>query len=213
MNEKYAHIPQIKGGIIFSDPWYGPDVWCQYRNEFSDKDWLMKMESQTEDGSIYVNLTLGNAYFSANLTTKEAGEDLQLYYPNDLKVHEVELGIDTAKIFCGSMDNWNAWREEGAIHTGADGMFGNLLVFHRAEEKTPVGFLLLAGLDGTFASEKELFQTLCASFDGQEITKEQYTQLCQSYSLNQKIRTAAEQGTTNDGVSPAQAKESQDHER
>ena len=58
---KYAEIPQVRGGVAFSDPSYSADVWCCYQKAFNPSSgWVMKMEStRDEDGYAEFSLLIG----------------------------------------------------------------------------------------------------------------------------------------------------------
>lgn len=193
---KYAEIPTIKKGIAFSDPWYDESVWCQYRKEFHDTDWLMKLETRRdEDNYINMTLSIGRRTLMTGLKCEETDPELgqfDLAYPSRFQYDEAELGIDTAKIFIGSLDNFEKFAEEGAVYTAADGMFGNLYAFTCRGEDQPAGFLLLAAVDGDITEEEELFQTLRSSFDGREIDKDRYDARTDPSDLSLRVLAAAE---------------------
>lgn len=193
---KYAEIPEIKKGIAFSDPWYDETVWCQYRKEFSDKDWVMKLETRRdEDNYINMTMSIGRRTLMAGLECEETNPELgefNLSYPSRFQYGEVELGIDTAKIFVGSLDNFEKFAEEAAVYTAADGMFGNLCVFTCKGEENPAGFLLFAAVDGEIAEEEALYQTLRSSFDGQEIDKAKFESLTALSDLSLRVQAASE---------------------
>lgn len=117
--EKYASIDSVNGGIVFSNPWYGPEVSCQYRKEFNASSWLMRFKAREEDGIIFFDMHLGrNTMCADTALLEEANGDLSISYPKRYIFDSVELGIDTAQIFCGSIKNWKNWAEEAAVYTG-----------------------------------------------------------------------------------------------
>lgn len=193
MATRYAKISKIEKGVVFSDPWYGADVWCQYRHAFSAKDWLMELNSRTEDGLVYFEMKLGRPTVSHGVALKEGEEgNYNISYPSKYDVKTVELGMDTACIFCGNMENWDQFGESGALRTGTDGMFGDLMVFTCKGEEEPAGFLLMGVLDEMFGGEEDIFKHLNASFNGQEITLELYAELTSPDSLAYQLCAAQE---------------------
>lgn len=190
---RFAKIPEIKKGVVFSDPWYGPDVWCQYRQPFHAKDWLMQLDSTTEDGILYFQLKLGRCTVAHGIQATDTKDgSFRIACPGRYTIKDVELGMDTACIFCGNMENWDTFGESGAIRTGTDGMFGDLMVFTCKGESDPAGFLLIGALDETFGREEDLFKHLTAAFNGQEITKALYQELSSPDSLQFQVCAAAE---------------------
>jgi len=178
---------------VFSDPSYGSDVWCQYRKDFSDKNWFMSLE--TKDGeynSIDFSIKLGRPSFVDNFKLEAKGDELRMFYPQRYNLESVELGMDTACIFCGTKENFVNWGEEAAINTGTDGLFGDLYVFTVKGEAQPAGFFLNAFIDKTFITEKELFQELTACFEGKEISKEEFLAKTDSKTMENKMLIAEE---------------------
>lgn len=193
METKYARIPEIKKGVVFSDPWYKADVWCQYRKSFSAKDWVMELQSRVEDGYVYFQMKLGRPTASRGVNTSKRDDgSVGIAYPYIYNIDQVELGMDTACIYCGNMENWQKFGEAAAIRTGTDGMFGDLMVFTCRGETDPAGFLLMGVLDESFGNEEEIFKHLNASFNGQEITQELYSELCSQDSLSYQLCAARE---------------------
>ncbi len=208
---RYAHIPEIKTGLVFSDPLYNETVWCQHRSQFQAKDWYMKLEtSRNEDNYIDITLFLGRPSLMTQLTV-EKNEDQEecISYPSYCKSNTIELGIDTAKIFVGTLDNFEDWAEEGAIRTGADGMFGGLLEFTCKHEDTPAGYVLLSELDSQITDEEDLFHTLLASFDAKELSAEIYNVRTNSLGVKAMIAheyKAAKSAEEKQGTTPLQEK-------
>lgn len=188
--EKFGHIPLIEKGVVFSDPWYKEDVWCQYRKEFIDSNWLMKMETKhdPELGYIDFTLVLGRPTMMKNTRVKDAPDgSLSISYLTHYDMAEKEIGMDTAQIFCGSMKNWDQFGESAALHTGTDGFFGSLLVFTVKGDDEPAGFVLLGGIDETFANEESLFRHMLSGFDGQEISRKVYQEKTDMRTLTNKV--------------------------
>lgn len=171
---KYCHIAELKKGVVFSDPSYEETIWCQYRKEFQANDWLMKVESSVEDGILRMNICLGRATFSRYVKTQEMEKGLSITHPRRYEIKETELGIDTARIFLGTKENWEQFREEASVYTAADGLFGDLLEFTCKGENTPCGYVMIASVDASLTNSQELFQLLSQSFSGKEITKGEY---------------------------------------
>lgn len=174
---KYAFIPEIKDGVVFSDPWYDENTWCQYRKEFSDRNWFMKLE--THDGeydTLCFQLVLGRSTMVNSVNVKETEEGYRLRFPEHYLMSDKELGIDTACIYLGSMKNFKEFGESIAFETGADGGFGDLFVSTVKGDVDPAGFVLFGAFDKAFMTEKELFEQLAATFDGKEITKEEFVE-------------------------------------
>lgn len=191
-NTNYCQIAEIKKGVVFSDPEYDESVWCQYRKEFQDKDWLMKLETSVDDGILQMNLSLGRATFSQHVSLQETEKGLSITHPRRYEIKETELGIDTARIFLGSKENWEYFRDEAAIYTAADGLFGDLLEFTCKGETTPCGYLVIASIDAALTNSQELFQLLSETFGGKEITKERYLEAINPAALSFKQLEARE---------------------
>lgn len=211
--EKYAYIPKINRGVVFSDPSYDKKVSCQYRKEFSDINWLMKLETEKftwdkDFSTVDFNLFIGRPTM-INLTQLKPDEDrVSLYTSQHYDIKDVEIGMDTACIFCGSMENWRQFPEEAAISTGTDGLFGNLFVFTCKGDDTPVGFLLFGSIDECFATEEDLFNNFVSSFDGLELSKEEFNfrsnlkSLPNKVILSNELRTAGLIEKNNNGIVP-----------
>lgn len=210
---RYAQIPEIKG-VAFSDPWYDESVWCQYRKDFRENDWYMKMETlRDEEGYFDVSLFLGRRTLMAQLSVEKGGEQGDsVSYPYYCNFESTEIGIDTAKVYIGNLENFAAWGEEGAIRTGVDGMFGELFEFTCKNEAQPAGFVLFSALDGSITNEDELFMTLLSSFEGKEIDKEKYNHAIDNLAVKAMIanehRAAKTVKTEN-----AMQQENSDHDR
>lgn len=188
--EKYAHIPFIEDGVVFSDPWYKEDVWCQYRKEFTDSNWLMKLKTTVDREEDYMEFTLSLGRPTMMGTTRineKPDKSLTLSYLSHYGVSNVEIGMDTAQIFCGSRKNWDLFKEEASLHTGTDGFFGDLMVLTCKGEDVPAGFVLMGGIDLTMADEEELFRHMVSGFDGQEITKEVFAEKTDLSSLANRL--------------------------
>lgn len=193
--EQYAHIPKIEGGLVFSDPMYDEKVWCQYRREFTDTNWLMKMESKLDEeySTIDFNLFIGRPSMMSTTSVKEASEgNLMISSLRHYDMKEVEIGMDTARIYCGSIKNWDQYADDAALHTGTDGMFGQLIAFSCKGNDLPTGFLLMGSIDQTFVNEKSLFQHFTATFDGQEIPREVFSEKTDRNSMVNKVMLAQE---------------------
>ena len=173
---RYAKIAKIKKGVVFSDPSYDKNVWCQYRKRFNEPGmWFMKLETtRDEDGYIDISLYLGRRTMMAQVTIEKSDEGEAVSHPSYYNVSQTEIGIDTAKVYVGNGQNFEQWGEEASIYTASDGLFGGLIEFTCKGEEHPVGYVLLACLDGNITDENELFQTLTSSFDAKEIEKEQF---------------------------------------
>lgn len=188
--ERYAHIPFIEDGVVFSDPWYGEDVWCQYRKSFLDYNWLMKMESTVDHESDCIEFTLSLGRPTMMGTTKineGLGSSLTLSHLNYYDVSNMELGMDTAQIYCGSQKNWEQFKDSAALHTGTDGYFGDLMVFTCKGEDIPAGFVLMGSIDSAMVDEETLFAHMLSGFDGQEITKEAFAEKTDLTALSNKV--------------------------
>lgn len=200
---QYAFIPQINGGVAFSDPSYDDTVWCQYRKAFQASNWLMKAEmSRDEDNYINITLSCGRSTMMADTqVSNEADGSIQLTYPARYQSNETEIGMDTACIFVGNLDNFSSWGDSAAIDTGTDGLFGNLYEFTCKGERTPAGYVLLGAIDGAFINEEELFRSFVASFDGKEIDKSRYEALTDKDSLAFRVQLSTELRRANAAVS------------
>lgn len=190
--QKFGQIPLIQDGVVFSDPWYDENVWCQYREKFTATDWLVKMETKISDGFISIQMVLGRPTVLASIMTKETEKGLEINFPARYQVKDVELGMDTASIFCGTREHWNNFAKEASIRTGTDGIFGDLMVFTCKGENEPAGFLLTAGLEEIFMNENELIDHFFSSFDAKEITPEMFQHRTSSKSLAYRMTLSAE---------------------
>lgn len=199
MEHRYAHIPHLENGVAFSDPWYGEDVWCQYRKDFQDTNWFMKLESQLKEGEYSeqcFRLTFGRPTLVNSVRLEESEEELSVFSPMRYDVKAVELGIDTACIFCGSLKDFHDFGESIAFRTGADGMFGNLFVFTLKGETQPAGFVLDCGFDPHFMYEDKFFQHLLSSFAGKEISEKEFAAGISQNNLGNRMLLANELRTS-----------------
>ena len=190
--QKFGQIPIIHDGVVFSDPWYDETVWCQYRKEFTATDWFLKIDTKSENGFISIQMVLGRPTVLASVMTKEVDGGLQINFPGRYEVKDVEIGMDTASIFCGTKEHWDNFAEEASIHTGTDGIFGDLMVFTCKGENDPAGFLLTAGLEENFMDEQELIEHFFSSFNAKEITPEMFQHRTSSKSLAYQMNLSAE---------------------
>ena len=191
-NTRYAYILSLNDGIVFSDPCYDENVWCQYRREFQAFNWLMRLTTREESGILSFDLCIGRPTVHAGVKVSEVDDGTNIHWPQRYEFKDQELGIDSARIFCGSKKNWDEAKEEASIYTAADGKFGTLLTFTTKGEKNPAGFVLLGSLDSGITNSDELFRTLTSSFDGKEISKELYDIQTNPESLALKLSVAAE---------------------
>lgn len=201
--EKYAQIAVVEKGVVFSDPWYGENVWCQYRKAFHDTDWLLKLETKSEEGYLSFNMTLGRPTVLAGLKFEPAEVGYVVQYPSRYDLQTVELGMDTAKIFLGLKEQWDlavGMRESASIGTGTDGLFGDLQVFTCKGEDAPAGFFLSAGLDEIFMDEEELFQYFLSSFNAKEMEPEMFARRTDPKSIAVKMLASAESKHALDAV-------------
>lgn len=168
---RYAEIPQIRKGVAFSDPSYDSTVWCSYQKEFTPSgEWAMKMESSLdEDGYVWFILSLGRKTMMSGLKVVENDEGAVIYLPAHHRIEGREIGIDTARVFVGSLENFEKWGEEASIYTAADGLFGELQIITRDDEEEPSGFVLMGAVDGAITNEDELFRIVLAAFDAHEV--------------------------------------------
>ncbi|MBQ9955186.1 MAG: hypothetical protein IJO87_07125 [Eggerthellaceae bacterium] len=182
---KYAEIPQVRGGVAFSDPDYSPDTWCCYQRAFNPSGgWIMKMESaRDEDGYVEFALTLGRRSMMSGLRVVENGEGAVIRHLAHHQLEAKAIGCDTARVFVGSLDCFERWGEEASIYTAADGLFANLQVVTCKGEDEPAGFLLIGAIDGGITSEDELFRTIVSAFDGHEIDRSRFAKLVDPNSL------------------------------
>lgn len=188
-NTRYAEIPQLKG-VAFSDPFYTADIWCQYRHDFNPSSgWVMRMETtRDESGIVEFALSLGRPTTLSGLKVNEGS--FSHYGHHAIK--DYEIGIDCARVFVGSLDNFEKFGEEASVFTAADGLFGDLHVITCMGEDEPAGFLLLGGIDGDITNEDELFRTITAAFDGHEIDRERFEKLTDPNALEVRKGLAKE---------------------
>lgn len=192
MTMRYAKIPKIEGGVVFSDPSYDESVWCQYRKDFNASNWLMKLQTREEDGCLNFDLYLGRPTVVGTVRTEECEDGINVFCPGRFDIQSVELGIDTAKIFCGQRSQWDKWSEEGSVYTAADGLFGQLQVFTCRGEDTPAGFLVLGSVDTGIVQEEDLFATLVSSFCGERINEKLFQEEVNPICLNYRMVVSEE---------------------
>ena len=185
MSTQYAYIPEIKNGLVFSDPWYDESVWCQYRNDFAASNWIMKLDAKENNGYIDFELYIGRPTMVRTVHVKDDSVgSYSILHPSRYSVETKELGIDTAKIFIGRREEWDEFKEEAALYTGADGSFGSLEVFTCHGETAPAGYLLLASVDVSLIDQAELFTHLTSSFGGSKIDEKLYQKITDPTSLD-----------------------------
>lgn len=188
---RYAEIPEIRGGIVFSDPSYDENVWCQYRKAFDAKNWLMKLDTHEEEGYIHFDLTLARRTLMTGLQVDRVGEYNEISFPERFDHKQVEIGIDTACVYVGSMANLEVG-EEAAIYTGSDGLFGDLNVFTCIGEEDPAGFFISSAVDSNLTSDEYLFTLLTAALDGKEISRFRFDELTDRSNVSLLIDAARE---------------------
>ena len=117
MESKYAVIPSIKKGVVFSDPSFVDTDDGQYRAAFSAKDWLLKMEIETDkDNYLVFRATIGRPTICQGVKITGEGEDLKFVIPGRFHMEQFELGMDTPRIFCGSKENFDLFGEAAALY-------------------------------------------------------------------------------------------------
>lgn len=191
---RFAEIPQIRRGVVFSDPFYGPDVWCQYRKEFNpSSSWAMKMESsRDEDGYAYFILLMGRGSVLSGLRVVDYEEGAAIHHYAHHVLESKEIGADTARVFIGSLDCFEKFGDEASIYTAADGLFGELQVITCKGEQDPAGFLFMGEIDTAVTDEDQLFRTITAAFDGHEIDLERFEKLTDPNSLEVRKQLSKE---------------------
>jgi len=191
---RYAEIPQLRKGVAFSDPSYDSTVWCCYQKEFyPSSGWVMKMEStRDDDGYVDFALSLGRKTTMSGLRVVESEEGAAIHHYKHHELESKEIGIDTARVFVGSLENFEKWGEEASIYTAADGLFGDLQVITCKGEEEPAGFLLMGAVDGDITSEDDLFRIVTSAFDGHEIDKARFEQLTNPNELVTRLELAKE---------------------
>lgn len=190
--ERYAQIPFVPSGVVFSDPAHDESVSCQYRKDFRADNWLLKMVSKAGSGFISFNLILGRSTVLAGVQAQEVEGGIQVNYPGRYDTESFELAMHSARIFCGLKEHFEAFPEEGSLRTGTDGLFGDLMVFTCRGEEAPAGFLLTAGIASHFVNEESLFSHFVSSFNGKEITLEMFARRVSPNSLEVKLMESAE---------------------
>jgi len=172
---RFAEISKIRSGIVFSDPCYDESVWCQYRNHMSASDWMMSQESKCSgDGYHDFEIKIGRPTVLGQVKFEEKDDGLLISFPAHYEINHFELGMDTACIFCGNLDNFDQFGREAAIHTGSDGLFADLYEFKVKGEDKPIGFVLLGSVDSDLVDELSLFQSFTAGFDGKEVSRDEF---------------------------------------
>lgn len=193
---KYGYIPFIEGGIAVTDPTYGPELQGQYRKEFTESNWLLRMETDTslvEKSSIlYFDLYIGRPTMMSRTFLKGDGANMSLSSPDHYTVTGQEIGMDSHRIFVGSMKNFEQFGESAALNTGTDNLFGELMVLTCKGDETPAGFVLMGSIHSTFADEERLFRHMLSGFDGREIGWQEYMDKTDHTSLAYKTLLANE---------------------
>lgn len=213
--EKYAQIPVIEKGVVFSDPSYDENVWCQYRKQFTDTNWLMKFETSKEDGFISFQMTLGRPTVLSGVEVSQDREGMNISYPARYNTEQVEIGMDRAKMFCGLKEHWDNFGVSAAISTGTDGYFGDLTVFTCKGEDAPAGFFLIGGIGEIFMDEKALFSHLTGCFNAKEISQERFLNQVDPKSLALRVLAGSEVRHANefDALQQSSAEKGKDPER
>ena len=190
---KYAVVNEIKDGVVFSDPNYNDTVWCQYRKAFTDRNWFMKLDTEiSKEDILLFQMTFGRPTMVNSVQAKETEEGYTFRFPEHYSMSDNELGIDTARIYLGNMKNFNEFNESIAFHTGADGAFGDLFIYTVKGEVAPAGFVLFGAFDRDFMDEEKLFAQLKATFDGKEISKEEFAEKVSGTTLANRMLLARE---------------------
>ena len=191
---RFAEIPQIRRGVVFSDPFYGSDVWCQYRKEFNpSSSWAMKMESaRDEDGYAYFTLLMGRGSVLSGLRLVDYEEGAAIHHYAHHVLESKDIGADTARVFIGSLDCFERFGNEASIYTAADGLFGELQVVTCKGEQEPAGFLFMGEIDTAVTDEDDVFRTVTAAFDGHEIDRERFEKITDPNSLEVRKELAKE---------------------
>lgn len=208
---RYAYFNSIKSGVVFSDPLYDENVKCQYRKAFTDKNWFMKLDTSIgEYDSLLFDMTFGRSTFLSTFKMEHTDDGTNIRYPVNYKMEDVELGIDSARMFCGSMDDFNNFGESIAFSTGGDGWFGNLFTFTARGEDAPAGFVLFGNFSKEFMTEDHLFNHFISSFQGREITEKEFFEGISHKNINNIIKLAEENGNTNGNEDPEPGMEHDD---
>lgn len=192
---RYAHIDQIKSGVVFSDPWYKEDVWCQYRKAFTDTNWYMKEDFKVSDGkypSLQFQLLMGRPTLVNSTRFEEGPDGISIFGPMRYQIDQVELGIDSARMFCGSYEDFQKYGETVAFRTGGDGMFGDLFVFTIPGDDAPAGFALFCAFEPGIITENKFLGTVLASLRGKEISEKEFLQGISPKNLGNRMLLANE---------------------
>ena len=128
----------------------------------------------------------------SGLRVSENGERTAIHHYAHHRLEAKEIGIDTACVFVGSLDNFEKWGEEGSIYTAADGLFGELQVITCKGEDEPSGFLLMGAVDGAITNEEDMFRTVTAAFGGHEIDRERFEKITNPNDLEVRKELAKE---------------------
>lgn len=191
---RYAEIPQLMKGVAFSDPSYDSTVWCCYQKAFNPTSgWVMKMETtRDEDGYVDFALSLGRKTTMSGLKVVEDEEGMAIQHYKHHQIESKEIGIDTARVFVGSLENFEKWGDEASIYTAADGLFGDLQIITCKGEEEPAGFVLMGAVDGGITNEDDLFLAVTSAFDGHEIDQHRFEELTSRSDLQLRIELAKE---------------------
>lgn len=191
---KYAEIPQVRGGVAFSDPTYSSNVWCCYQRAFNPSSgWVMSMKpTRDEDGFVEFALILGRRSMMSGFKVVENDEGAVIHHLAHHQFEGREIACDTARVFVGSLDNFEKWGEEASVYTAADGLFGQMYEVSCKGEDEPAGFLLMGAVDGGITDEDELFRTIVSAFGGYEIDRERFEKLIDPNDLGVRKELAKE---------------------
>lgn len=151
-------------GLAFSDPSYDRDVWCRYEHVGTIDDWEVELRAKEvtekyedmEFQTVAFSLALSRDAFTRDVVS--VGEDLRtLSYIRGFEVVEVEIGMDTACVWCGVPGvEPGGWQPEGSLCTGTDGSFATAYEFKKDGEL--YALVLLGEVDPLFASPESLWE-------------------------------------------------------
>ena len=160
-------------GITFSDPSYGPEIWCRYDSgplgTPGGEPWRMKCRAERfecGDGWSETRFCLALGTPAALQSIRFAVELESFKAPAALACSEEKtVGADTACVYLGPSDGFpggGQWQPAEALYLASDGYFGS--VFELRDGDSIWAVVLLGQADAEIVSPGELGDYLLGSF-------------------------------------------------
>lgn len=192
MNTRYAHIPEIKNGVVFSGSHFAENTEGQYSKNFSDRNWLLRLNTFSDGQILGFDLYVGRPTSVGATLIKETGDgNYRIDFPLRYNAEAVAINCDS-KAFCGVQERWEPDNKGSVIDTGLTGELGMLYVFTCKGEQNPAGFLFTGVVSEEFVNEDMLFSHLISSFGGMGISQELFGKKASPDSLDAMMLFAEE---------------------